>query len=97
VLAVQCKATPTCYQKFVDNVWDVLALADRLGWAAERDRVAAQIAPYVMQDARKWYTNDQVAMFQRDMGFFISDRRSRLMGWLPPPSGAPPTGVMPQP
>ena len=96
VLAVQCKATPACYGKFVDNVWDVLAMAERLGWAAEQRRVAAQIAPYVMQDTRKWYTNDQVAMYQSDMAFFISDRRSRLMGWIPPASGAAPTGVMPQ-
>ena len=71
-------------------------MAERLGWAAEQRRVAAQIAPYVMQDTRKWYTTDQVAMYQSDMGFFISDRRSRLMGWIPPASGAPPTGVMPQ-
>jgi len=97
VLAVQCQASPSCYGKFVDNVWDVLAVAERLGWAAERDRVAAQIAPYVMQDTRKWYPTEQVAMYQEAMGFFIAERRSRLMGWLPPASGAPATGVMPQP
>ena len=68
VLAAQCKASPACYGKFVDNVWDVLALAERLDWAAEHDRVAAQIAPYVVQDTRKWYTTDQVAMYQSDMG-----------------------------
>jgi len=97
VLAVQCQSSPSCYGKFVDNVWDVLAVAERLDWAAERARVAAQIAPYVMEDARKWYPTDQVAMYQEAMGFFIAERRSRLAGWLPPASGAPATGVMPQP
>jgi CotH kinase protein len=97
VMAVQCEASPDCYGKFVDNVWDVLALAERLDWATEHDRVAAQIAPFVAQDTRKWYTAEQVAMYQQDMAYFIADRRARLAGWLPVPSGAPPTGIIPQP
>src|SRR4029079_6773507 len=40
VLALQCKSSPSCFQKFVDNVCDVLALTDRLNWLAEHDRVA---------------------------------------------------------
>jgi hypothetical protein len=97
VLAVQCKASPGCYRKFVDNVWDILSLAERIGWAAEHDRVVAQIAPFVAQDTRKWYTDADVAMYQRDMGFFISDRRAHITAWIPGPSGAPPTGLVPQP
>jgi len=97
VMAVQCKALPSCYGKFVDNVWDVLALVEGLGWAAEHDRVAAQIAPYVAQDARKWYTTEQVAMYQSDMAYFISDRRASITGWIPAASGAAPSGIMPQP
>jgi spore coat protein CotH len=96
VFAVQCKASPSCFQKFVDNVWDILALADRLDWRAEHDRVAAQIAPFVSMDARKWYTTEQVGMYQQDMWYFMADRRQALTAWIPGPSGAPATGVMPQ-
>ena len=96
VLALQCKASPSCFQKFVDNVWDVLALTDRLNWLAEHDRVAAQIAPYVAMDTRKAYANDQVAMYQQDMWYFISERRERIAAWIPAASGAPPTGIIPQ-
>ncbi len=97
VFAVQCKASPDCFRKFVDNVWDILALTDRLNWLAEHDRVAAQIAPYVATDTRKWYPNELVTMHQQDMWWFMSDRRASITAWIPPPSGAPPTGVMPQP
>lgn len=97
VFAVQCKASPSCYRKFVDNVWDILALADSLDWKAEHDRVAAQIAPYVAQDGRKWYTNDQVAMYQTDMWYFMSDRRQQIAAWIPAASGARPSGITPQP
>jgi hypothetical protein len=97
VLAIQCKASPSCFQKFVDNVWDILALTDRLNWLGEHDRVAAQIAAYTRQDTRKWYTDGDVAMYQQDMRYFMSERRDRIATWLPPASGAPPTGIMPQP
>jgi hypothetical protein len=97
VLAVKCKATPSCYGKFVDNVWDILALVERLGWVAEQGRVAAQIAPHVPRDTRKVYTNDQVAMYQRYMGSFVKERREHILPWIPGPSGAPPTGIIPQP
>ena len=96
VFAVQCQESPSCYRKFVDNVWDILALTDRLDWLAEHDRVAAQIAPFVAMDSRKWYTNDQVAMYQMDMWYFMC-RPSREHRRLDPAaSGAPATGMMPQ-
>jgi hypothetical protein len=96
VFAVQCKASPSCYQKFVDNVWDILALTARLGWLAEHDRVAAQIAPFVAMDVRKGYTNEQVTMYQQDMWYFMSDRPGSIAAWIPAASGAPATGLMPQ-
>jgi hypothetical protein len=97
VMALQCKATPACYTKFVDNVWDIMGLVERLDWIAEHGRVAAQIAPHVAQDARKWYPTAQVTMYQDDMGYFMMDRRQTITGWIPGPSGAPPTGLIPQP
>ena len=97
VMALQCKASSPCYTKFVDNVWDIMGLVERLGWIAEHDRVAAQIAPHVAQDTRKWYPTEQVTMYQGDMGWFMMDRRQTITGWIPGPSGAPPTGLFPQP
>jgi len=97
VLAAQCKASPSCFGKFVDNVWDVLALVDRLNWLAEHDRVAAQIAPYTQMDTRKWYTDAQVTSYQQDMWYFMSDRRGSITAWIPAASGAAATGIIPQP
>jgi hypothetical protein len=97
VLAAQCKASPSCFGKFVDNVWDILGLVDRLNWLAEHDRVAAQIAPYTQMDTRKSYTDAAVTMYQQDMWWFMHDRRQSITAWIPGPSGAPPTGIMPQP
>ena len=97
VLAVQCKASPSCFGKFVDNVWDILGLVDRLDWRAEHDRVAAQIAPYTQMDTRKSYTDAAVTMYQQDMWWFMSDRRQSISAWIPAASGAPPTGIIPQP
>ena len=96
VLAVQCKATPACYGKFVDNVWDVLAMAERLGWAAEqRPRGGADRAPRHAGHAQVVHDRAGRDVPERH-GVFISDRRSRLMGWIPPERRAP-HGVMPQP
>jgi hypothetical protein len=97
VMALQCKASSACYTKFVDNVWDIMALVEQLDWVAEHGRVAAQIAPFVAQDTRKWYTTGQATMYQEDMWFFISERRQYITAWIPGPSGAPPTGLIPQP
>ena len=97
VMALQCKASSACYTKFVDNVWDIMALVERLDWLAEHGRVAAQIAPHVAQDTRKWYPTDQATMFQQDMWYFMTDRRQSITAWIPGPSGAPPTGLIPQP
>ena len=97
VMALQCKASSACYTKFVDNVWDIMALVEHLGWIAEHDRVAAQIAAHVAQDTRKGYATDQVTMYQQDMWFFMSERRQNITAWIPGPSGAPATGLIPQP
>ena len=36
-------------------------------------------------------------MYQQDMWYFMTDRRQIITGWIPGPSGAPPTGIIPQP
>jgi CotH kinase protein/Lamin Tail Domain len=97
VLAVPCMATPDCYAKFVDNVWDIMGMVEQLDWVAEHGRVVAQIAPHVAQDTRKWYPTEEVTMHQRDMWYFVSERREHITPWIPGPSGAPPTGLIPQP
>ena len=61
---------------------DVLTLVEQLDWLGERDRIAAQIAPYTTMDTNKWYTNDDVAMHQSSMRHFVSERRARLLPML---------------
>jgi hypothetical protein len=36
-------------------------------------------------------------MYQEDMWYFMTDRRPTITAWIPGPSGAPPTGLIPQP
>jgi hypothetical protein len=87
VLARRCMESPSCLGGYVDQVWDVLAATDALGLIAERDRVAAEIAPLVVQDLRKPYSDDVVAASQRNMWRFLTSRRTNLAAMLPPPSG----------
>lgn len=88
VLARKCKASPACFQAYVDQVWDVLAMTESMGLAAERNRVIAQIAPHVTRDTRKPYTDAQVMQSQQALYWFISGRRQNLGGMIPPPSTA---------
>ncbi len=84
VLARDCAATPSCYQQFADQLMEVDAKATQLGWKAEEERVAAQIAPYVPMDTKKPYSNDDVAMYQTQAGYFISGRDSYIQKYLMP-------------
>ncbi len=84
VLATTCKASPACFQGYVNRAWALLAVTEGLNLAAERTRVAAQIMPYVALDTRKPYSTETVFAHQRAMGNFITTRRTRFMTMLPP-------------
>lgn len=88
VLARRCKESPACWQAYVDQVWALQAMTETMDLAAERVRVMQQIAPWVTQDTRKLYTDEQVAQSQSALYWFIHDRRANLATMLPPPSPA---------
>ncbi len=86
VLARRCRESPACWNAYVQQVWDVLALTESMDLAGERVRVMQQIAPYVAADTRKPYTDAQVAQSQSDLYWFITERRQKLSTMLTPPS-----------
>ena len=83
-IAKSCMASAPCFQRYVNQVWELLGKVEALNWVAEHDRVAAQIAPYVAMDTRRHYTDADVAHGQSDMGFFISERRTHITSLIPP-------------
>jgi len=86
ILAKKCLASASCFQSYVDHVWQFLARAEQLNLLAERVRIMNQIRPYVAMDTRKPYTNAQVDDYQGQLYWFLSERRARLGQMLPPPS-----------
>ena len=84
LLATTCKRSPTCWQAYVNAVWDALATAESMNWVAERQRVASRIAPWTAADQRKAYPDSDVATFQMNMYWFVSDRRLNMSIILPP-------------
>jgi len=85
VLARRCKESAGCFQDYADQTWAVLAQIEQADIEAERTRVAAQIAPYVVLDTRKSYTTDEVLASQAALYWFFADRRTNLQAMLPPP------------
>jgi len=85
VLATTCMASSSCYQAYVDAVWDIQASTEAFGLEAERARVEAQIAPHVARDTRHPFTADQITYGQTQLGYFIRGRREILTGYFPPP------------
>ncbi len=83
VLPEACVQVPSCYQDFVNQVWEILDKLETLNWVAENDRIAAAIAPLIPMDTRKPYTDADVAMAQQQMRYFILGRRQYLSKKLP--------------
>lgn len=86
ILAEKCKASAACFQDYVNQTWELLGRLEQMGWVAEHDRIAAQIAPHTGADTRKSYTDADVALFQSAMRFFVGERRLWLTDMLPPPA-----------
>jgi len=78
------KKSPSCYQAVAAQVWSILAQTDQIGLSAQVDRVAAQIAPYVVMDPRKPYGDADVAMYQQQMKYFITGRRTSVAKYMAP-------------
>jgi hypothetical protein len=85
VLPSTCMQTQACSQDFIGQVWEILGKLEQTDWGSEQARVAAQIAPYVAKDPRKPYSDADVAEAQKQMGYFISGRRTQMATVIPPP------------
>ena len=85
VLATTCLQVPSCYQGFVDQVWTAMDAVDQMDLLGRMEDIRAQIAPFVSMDSRKPYTDQRVTTYQNSMQTFVTERRSRLEGYLPPP------------
>ncbi len=83
ILAQRCRDAPACFQAYVNQTWDLLAMTEAMDLDAEAARVATQIAPFVLRDTRKRYSDATVAASQRDLHFFVSERRADLTLQLP--------------
>jgi spore coat protein H len=84
ILATTCMASSTCFQDYVDQVWDIQAITEAFGLEAERAKVEAQIDPIIARDTRRPFTNEQIDYGQTQLGYFIRGRRQVLSGYLPP-------------
>jgi hypothetical protein len=82
-----CVQVPSCYQDFVNQVWEILGKLEDLNWVAENDKIAASIAPLIPMDTRKPYTDADVAMAQQQMRYFVTGRRAYLSKKLPGATG----------
>jgi hypothetical protein len=89
-IATKCKASPTCYQRYADKAWDLLAVSEAMGMEAERARIVARIAPMVAADMRKPYTTEHVNTYQNSVRWFLNGRRAAFTSWLPPRSSTTP-------
>ncbi len=86
VLATTCKASPACYQGYVDRTWDLLAMTEAMGLDAQRAQIETALAPHLARDTRKPQTAAVLTEGQTQLGYFIRGRREILTGFLPPPS-----------
>ena len=84
VLATTCLEVPSCRQDYLDRVWALQAQMEERGLEAERLHVIEQIAPYVAADARRPYSDAEVAEAQTQVGYFIRGRRAMLEMFLAP-------------
>ncbi len=83
VLATTCMASSSCFQAYVDHVWDIQATTEAFGLEAERARVQAEIAPHIARDSRRPFSDAEIEYGQTQLGYFIRGRREILSGYFP--------------
>jgi spore coat protein CotH len=93
-LAVACEQVPTCRNAWIDEVWDIVAMTEQMDLVGRIDTLIARTEQAVLDDTRKAYTNDQVAIGRAGVYEFVARRRNDLEDqflspWQPPPP--PPT------
>ena len=85
LLAETCASSSACFQDFAAQLNELVGTATQLDWSGEMQRVAAQIAPYVSMDSKKPYSNGDVAMYQQQVGYFMTGRAQYVAKYLVAP------------
>ncbi len=85
-LAKDCARTPSCFQQLGGQLTELQTKAQQVGWDAEAQRVAAQIAPFVSMDTKKPYSDADVAMYQQQVVYFMTSRSTYVTQYLVPPT-----------
>ena len=86
VLAQACASSSSCFQDFSTQLNEIVGTATQLNWSGEMQRVATQIASYVAMDGKKPYSNDDVAMYQQQVGYFMTGRAQYVTKYLVAPA-----------
>ena len=89
VLAETCASSPSCFQDFATQLNEIVGTATQLDWSGEMQRVAMQIAAYVPMDTKKPYSNDDVTMYQQQVGYFMTGRAQYVAKYLVAPGATP--------
>lgn len=84
VLAQKCASSSSCFQDLSAQLNEIVGKATQLNWSAEMQRVATQIASYVSMDGKKPYSNDDVTMYQQQVGYFMTGRAQYVAKYLAP-------------
>ena len=90
ILAQQCASSSSCFQDLSSQLNEILGKANQLAWSGEMQRVATQIAAYVAMDSKKPYSNDDVTMFQQQVGYFMTGRAQYVAKYLAVPEATAP-------
>ncbi|HLK89233.1 MAG TPA: CotH kinase family protein [Polyangia bacterium] len=85
-LAKDCARTPSCFQQLSSQLMELQGKAQQVGWDAEAQRVAAQVAPYVSMDSKKPYSDADVAMYQQQVVYFMTSRGTYVTQYLVTPA-----------
>ena len=85
VLAANCAASSSCFPDFATQLNEIVGTATQLNWSGEMQRVATQIASYVAMDPKKPYSNDDVTMYQQQVGYFMTGRGQYVAKYLVAP------------
>ncbi len=85
ILAYRCQQVQDCRQAWIDDVWAVFDLVESMDWASEFEAIQAQIAPLVLEDTKKPYSNTDVAYYQTVMQDMIATRQADLTSQIGPP------------
>jgi hypothetical protein len=89
VLAETCASSSACFQDFATQLNELVGTATQLNWSGEMQRVATQIASYVAMDPKKPYSNDDVTMYQQQVGYFMTGRAQYVAKYLVAPAATP--------